>query len=69
MKRIVWMVLFLGAYIWVVSSEHDQVLLEKGKALYEAIVKWFEGADVDYQVKKSKELVKKHRRWDERALL
>lgn len=64
MRRLVWMFLFFGAYLWVITSGNDQILLEKGKAVYEAIVTWFDGADIDYQTKKTKQVLKKHRRWD-----
>lgn len=64
MRRIVWMFLLLGAYLWVITSGNDQILLEKGKTVYEAIVTWLDGADVDYQTKKAKETIKRHRRWD-----
>ena len=58
------MFLLFAGYLWVVTSGNDQMLLEKGKAVYKAVVAWFDGADVDYQTKKSKEVIKRHRRWD-----
>jgi hypothetical protein len=64
MRRLIWAILFLGAYFWLVTSGNDALVLEKGKAVYEAIVAWLDGADIDYQTKRDKDVVKRHRRWD-----
>lgn len=65
MRRLLWTVLFFCLYVWVMTSGHDKMLLEKGKALYEELIAWFDDAEVDFQIKqdhsKSK---KKQRRWD-----
>ena len=56
------MILLFGAYIWVVTSGNDEMLLEKGKQIYKAIVVWLDGADIDFQLKKDHSK-KRSRRW------
>lgn len=63
MRKLLWMFLFLGAYIWLVTSGHDEFVLNQGKSIYKAIVSWFDDAEVDFQLKKEK-IKKKSRRWD-----
>lgn len=63
MRRLFWIAVLLAGYFWIVTSGHDQAVLQKGKQLYEAVVSWLDDADVDYQVKKGKSK-KRHRRWD-----
>jgi len=62
MRRLLWIIILLGGYVWIVTSGHDKALLEKGKWAYDALVSWFDDADIDYQLKSEKS--KKHsRRW------
>lgn len=63
MRRLFWIALLLGGYFWVVTSGNDHLLLSKGKQIYEALVAWFDDAEIDGQFKKSKEK-KRLRRWD-----
>lgn len=58
------MIGLFGAYIWVITSGNDQMVLEKGKEIYKAMVTWFDGAEIDYQLKKDKVKKHRHRRWD-----
>ncbi|MBU6382932.1 MAG: hypothetical protein KGQ49_04425 [Verrucomicrobia bacterium] len=68
MRRILWMIFFFGAYLWVMTSGRDRMLLEQGKQLYQTIVAWLDDADVDFQThskpNKAKEKIKKRKRWD-----
>ena len=67
MRKLLWMILLFGAYVWAITSGHDHAILEKGKWAYETLVAWFDDADLDFQVSqvKQKEKVRKrHRRWD-----
>jgi hypothetical protein len=65
MTRLLWMLLLLGAYLWAMTSGHDQLIIEQGKNIYKAIVTWLDDAEVDYQVKqKNTKPKKKSRRWD-----
>ncbi len=65
MRKLLWMLIFLGGYVWVVTSEHDEFILRQGKMIYQALVHWFEDAEIDFQLKKEKVSSKKRsRRWD-----
>ena len=65
MRKLFWTLLLFGAYIWAMTSGNDRILIEQGKNLYEALVAWFDDADVDFQVKPGKSKAKKKsRRWD-----
>jgi len=66
MRKLFWLILFFGGYVWMVTTENEAFVLEKGKALYQMISNWFVDADVDFQIKR-KELSKnkpRPRRWD-----
>ncbi len=63
MRKLFWMIILLGAYVWVVTSGHEDFIFDQGRTVYRAIVSWFDGADVDFQDKKTKSK-KKNRRWD-----
>lgn len=63
MRRLFWLIVLLGAYLWVLTSGRDEFLLEKGKALYESVFKWIDDADADFQLKNIK-TKKRSRRWD-----
>jgi hypothetical protein len=62
MRRIFWAIIFLSLYFHLTSSGKDQFLLEKGKALYEAVLAWLEDADLDFHVEKESSK-KPARRW------
>lgn len=62
-SRLFWVIFLLGAYVWVVSSGNEKALLEKGRAVYEAIANWLDSADMDFQLKEKKHS-KRSRRWD-----
>ena len=63
LRKLFWLIILFGAYIWVLTSGHDDMILEKGKEAYQALVSWFDGAEVDFQLKKS-HTKKRSRRWD-----
>lgn len=65
MKKIFWIILLLFTYIWVVSSGHEQVVIDHAKKVYETVITWFDEADVDFQADQ-KTIVKKKRprRWE-----
>lgn len=64
MRKILWMILFFGVYIWLMSSGRDQMVLEQGKTIYQAVLAWFDDAEVDFQTKHKSSAKKKPRRWD-----
>lgn len=66
MKKIFWIIILLGAYIWVVSTGHEQLVLDQSKRLYNVVAEWFSDADVDFQVQQKPIPAKKKRprRWD-----
>ncbi|HSX10601.1 MAG TPA: hypothetical protein VLF94_02655 [Chlamydiales bacterium] len=64
MRKVLWMVLLFAAYVWIMTSGHDRMVLDQGKAFYKALVSWFDDAEIDYQVKKEKKVKKRNRRWD-----
>jgi len=63
MRRLLWMILFFGAYVWVMTSGHDRFLYAQGRMICKAFVSWFDDAEVDFQLKKEKNK-KRSRRWD-----
>lgn len=66
MKKIFWMIVLVAAYIWVVTTGREQYVLDQSKRVYQAVVQWFDDADVDLQIPKNSTPIKKkhHRRWD-----
>lgn len=66
MRKLLWTILLFAAYVWVMSSGHEQIVIEQGKNIYEAIVAWFDDAEVDFQVSHQHppKHKKKTRRWD-----
>lgn len=64
MRKLLWMILLFGAYIWAMTSGHDRMIVDQGKNFYQAIVAWLDDADVDFQVKQKTKVKKKSRRWD-----
>jgi hypothetical protein len=64
MRKLLWMILLFAVYVWVMTSGHDRMVLDQGKAVYNALVAWFDDAEVDCQVKKEEKSKKRSRRWD-----
>ncbi len=64
MRKLLWMALLFGIYIWAMTSGHDQMILEQGKNLYRALISWFDDAEIDFQVKQKEKGKKRSRRWD-----
>lgn len=64
MRKLLWMILLFGAYIWIVTSGNDRLVLEQGKSIYQAFVAWFDDAEIDWQMKQKQQSKKKSRRWD-----
>lgn len=67
MRKLLWLILFFIGYVWLVTSGHDDFVLEKSKSLIRSFVTWFDGAEIDYNLKKDKDkekLKKRSRRWD-----
>jgi len=66
MRRLFWLIVILGGYVWMVTTENEPFVLEKGKALYQIISNWFSDADVDFQMKKKEASKNRYRprRWD-----
>ena len=63
MRRLFWLMIMVGAYLWILTSGRDQFLVQKAKAVYEFVYNWIEDADADFQLKNTKPK-KKSRRWD-----
>ena len=67
MRRFLWLCLFFGGYIWMVVTGNEQLVLERGRALYKLVADWLEDADVDFQLKEEKSVRKKNlrpKRWE-----
>lgn len=64
MRKLLWMILLFAAYVWVMTSGHDRMVVDQGKAIYRAIIAWFDDAEIDCQVKQEKKSKKRTRRWD-----
>jgi len=62
MRKILWMIMLIGGYVWLVTSGHDELVLRQGKRVYEAIVLWFDDAEVDFQLKSESSKEKSRRR-------
>lgn len=63
MRKLLWMIMLIGGYVWLVTSGRDEFVLDQGKKLYQAVISWFDDAQVDFQWKSEKNK-KKSRRWD-----
>ena len=50
MRTLLWMVVLICGYVWVISSGHDEFLFKQVKMVYEAILTWFEDAEIDFQL-------------------
>lgn len=68
MRKLFWIVVLIGGYFWVMTSGRDGFVLEQGKAIYNMIVHWFDGAEVDFNLNQEKTQSgsnkKRARRWD-----
>jgi hypothetical protein len=64
MRKLLWMIIFFGVYVWVMTSGHDRQILEYGKSIFNSMVAWFDDAEVDFQVKQKEKAKKRSRRWD-----
>ena len=63
MRKLLWMIIFIGGYFWLVTSGHDEFVLERGKDIYKALVSWFDDAQIDFHLKTEK-TKKRSRRWE-----
>ncbi len=68
MKRLIWAVLLVSAYIWSTATGRDQFVYDQGKRLYHVLSAWFDDAEIDFQIEKVTPAVvkkkKRARRWD-----
>lgn len=69
MKRIIWSILLVSAYVWSTATGRDQFVFTQGKRIYQAFTTWFQDAEIDFHVETPpEELVpqkkKRPRRWD-----
>jgi hypothetical protein len=65
MRRFFLMLFLLGAYLWAITSGHDQFFLAQGKAVAQWVIHWFEDAEADFQLERTKSPErKKSRRWN-----
>lgn len=64
MRRLFWLMIMVGAYLWILTSGRDQFFVQKAKAVYEFVYNWIEDADADFQLKNNTKSKKKSRRWD-----
>jgi hypothetical protein len=68
MRKLLWLAFLVVGYIWMVTNGKEELVLAKGRFLYQVITAWFETAEVDFQTSPPKEKGKKRsdktRRWD-----
>lgn len=68
MRKFFWLCLFLGGYIWMVTTGNEALVLERCKVVYNLIGNWLKDADIDFQVKKNHKVSdhkrERHKRWD-----
>lgn len=62
MRRIFWLMILVGAYLWVLTSGNDEWITAKAKSFYETLVSWIDQSDRDFHLNKDKHK-KKHRRY------
>ena len=58
------MIVFFGAYVWVMTSGHQQFVLDQAKKVVGAFVSWFDDAEIDFQTGHKSKVKKRSRRWD-----
>lgn len=63
MRKMLWILILLGGYIWLSTSGKSDLVLEQGKILYQTLITWLEDAEVDFQLKAEKGK-KRSRRWE-----
>lgn len=63
MRKLLWMIMLIGGYVWLITSGRDEFVLDQAKVVYKALVSWFDDAQVDFQLKNDTNK-KKSRRWD-----
>lgn len=63
MRKILWILILFGGYVWLTTSGKSDLVLEKGKVLYQTLMTWLEDAEVDFQLKTEKGK-KRSRRWE-----
>lgn len=66
MRRLFWLIVLIGSYVWVVSTGREQFVLNQGMIVYEWIKQWISEAEFDFQIdsKEKTKYKKKVRRWD-----
>jgi hypothetical protein len=68
MKKLLVILLLIAAYFWVVSTGHEQFVLDQSKRLCQAVTTWISDTNVDIRVhdQPPPAPIKKHRprRWD-----
>ena len=67
MRRFFWIALLLGGYFWMVTTGNEELVLDRAKFIYTSIARWFEDAELDFQLKPQKKSSPKKqdrsRRW------
>jgi hypothetical protein len=70
MRRVFWVLVLLGAYVWSITTGRDQFVWDQGKRIYQFVAAWLDDAEVDFQVQKptssapANDKKKRSRRWD-----
>jgi hypothetical protein len=64
MRKILWTILLVAAYVWIIGTGREDFVLEQGKALYKALSAWLEDATIETHLKSEKSSKKRSRRWD-----
>lgn len=64
MRKLLWMIILFGVYVWVMHSGRDHFISEQVRGAWSAFVAWFDDAELDFQAKSVQKSKKKSRRWD-----
>lgn len=64
MRKLFWIFVLFGAYVWMVTTGHEQWVFDQGKHISQMITGWFKSADVDFQTDSSVQKNKRSHRWD-----
>lgn len=66
MRRLFWLMAFIGIYVWASITGNEEMFIQKGKLFYKMVVHWLEDAEIDFHLDSKNRSKGKNRprRWD-----
>jgi hypothetical protein len=65
MRKLIWMIMLIGGYVWLVTSGNEDFVLRQGKMICQLVLDWFDDAEIDFYGSRGQDQSnKKSRRWD-----